>query len=125
MATSDPSYVAGDVVVVPFPYSDRFAEKRRPALVVSSPSVACNGYLWVVMITSARNSAMPHDLPILDLNRAGLSSQSIVRPIKIACVEPARIIRRAGNLERTLAESVFETIRLLIGASHLPNLTAR
>ena len=33
MATSEArSYRPGDVVVVPLPYSDRFAEKRRPAL---------------------------------------------------------------------------------------------
>ena len=35
-----PRYAAGDVVVVPFPYADRLAEKRRPALVVSGPQLA-------------------------------------------------------------------------------------
>ncbi len=29
----------GAIVLVPFPYSDRLAEKRRPALVVARPSI--------------------------------------------------------------------------------------
>ena len=37
MPTSETrAYLPGDVVVVPFPYTDRFAEKRRPALVISN-----------------------------------------------------------------------------------------
>ena len=40
MATSSRSaYRAGDVIVVPFPYSDRLAQKRRPALVVSGDTL--------------------------------------------------------------------------------------
>jgi hypothetical protein len=42
-----------DVVVVPFPYADRLAEKRRPALVISNRKLAVHGLVWVAMITSA------------------------------------------------------------------------
>jgi mRNA interferase MazF len=31
---------AFDIVVVPFPYADRLAEKRRPALVISNRRLA-------------------------------------------------------------------------------------
>ena len=42
-----------DVVVVPFPYSDRLADKRRPALVISHPDLPARlGRVWVAMITS-------------------------------------------------------------------------
>lgn len=109
------SYSPGDVVVVPFPYSDRFAEKRRPALVVSNEKVRSQGFLWLVMITSAGNSSLAHDLEIDDLLKAGLSSPSIVRPTKIANVEPSRIIRRAGRLGAAQAEIVFDAVRSFIG----------
>lgn len=108
-------YAPGDVVVVPFPYSDRFAEKRRPALVVSNDEVMSAGFLWLVMITAAQNSGMDHDMPIEDLSAAGLSSPSIVRPLKIANVEPSRIVRRAGRLGAEQAETVFEAVRSFIG----------
>lgn len=116
MPTSrEPPYAPGDVVVVPFPYSDRFAEKRRPALVVSNDAVGSAGFLWLVMITTATNAGMAHDLPIDDLREAGLSQPSIVRPTKIANVEPSRIVRRAGRLAETQAEAVFDAVRSFIG----------
>ena len=49
MATSSP-YRAWDVVIVPFPYADRLAEKRRPALVVSTHALNAHGLLWVAML---------------------------------------------------------------------------
>lgn len=108
-------YAPGDVVVVPFPYSDRSAEKRRPALVVSNAKVGAKGFLWLVMITSAQNSEMTNDVPIEDLAQAGLTAPSIVRPIKIATVEPSRIIRRAGRLGKEQASIVFDMVHSFIG----------
>jgi mRNA interferase MazF len=104
------SYRPGDVVVVPFPYSDRFAEKRRPALVVSNEKLGAEGVIWLIMITSARNSGGRFDQPIGDLVRAGLTSPSIVRPTKIACLEPSRILRRSGALTEFEMQSVLEAI---------------
>jgi mRNA interferase MazF len=97
MTTSD-SFKAYDVVIVPFPYVDRLAEKRRPALVVSSAALASFGVLWVAMITSAANDPWTCDVPIADLQRAGLPAASVVRTAKIACIEPSRVVRRAGTL---------------------------
>lgn len=108
-------YAPGDVVVVPFPYSDRFAEKRRPALVVSNDEVMSAGFLWLVMITTAQNSGMEQDIIIEDLSAAGLSRPSIVRPVKIANVEPSRIVRCAGRLGAEQAEAVFAAVRSFIG----------
>lgn len=99
MATSNSAlFRAGDVIVVPFPYSDRLAQKRRPALVVSNDSLHALGLIWAVMITSAKNSSHPQDFFLSDLARAGLSSPSIIRPSKIACLEPSRILRVAGTV---------------------------
>lgn len=113
MATSD--FSPGDVVVVPFPYSDRFAEKRRPALVVSNDEVGAQGFVWVVMITSATHRPARHDVKIDDLASVGLTAPSVVRPIKIACLEPARIIRKAGRLDNRPLAQIVETIRGFVG----------
>lgn len=116
MTTSkNSSYAPGDIVVVPFPYSDQFAEKRRPALVVSNARLHSEGCVWIVMITSALHSRLTHDVEIDDLTRAGLSSPSIIRPAKIANVEPARIIRRAGRLKAQHADIVFDAVKSFIG----------
>lgn len=113
MATSD--FAPGDVVVVPFPYSDGFAEKRRPALVVSNDDVGAEGFVWVVMITSATHRAALHDVKIENLSLAGLTAPSLVRPIKIACLEPARIIRKAGTLDARPLAQVVDSVRRFVG----------
>jgi mRNA interferase MazF len=105
MATSEP-FDAYDVIIVPFPYVDRLAERRRPALVISSAALATFGVLWVAMITSAATDSWACDVPIADLERAGLPAPSVVRPAKIACIEPGRVVRRAGTLDARNASLV-------------------
>jgi mRNA interferase MazF len=93
------SYRPFDVVVAPFPYSDRLAEKRRPALIVSTEALEETlGRVWVVMITSAVDRVGLGDWTIADLEGAGLPAPSIVRASKIATLDANRLIRRAGRL---------------------------
>ena len=117
MPTSERSrFSAFDVVVVPFPYADRLAEKRRPALVISGARLAPTGLIWVAMITSADNEHRPLDVPIPDLERAGLPAPSVVRPAKIACIEAVRVDRRAGHLDKATARTVAQRLRSLLGS---------
>jgi mRNA interferase MazF len=106
---------AFDIVVVPFPYADRLAEKRRPALVISNRRLAPFGLIWVAMITSADNAPWSCDVTIVDLARAGLPAPSVVRTAKIACIEPARIERRAGRLDKATAKAVAQKLRGYLG----------
>jgi mRNA interferase MazF len=99
-----------DIVVVPFPYADRLAEKRRPALVISNRRLAIHGLIWVAMITSADNEPWSSDIAITDLKRAGLPAPSVVRPAKIACIEPGRIDRRLGRLDKAAARAVGQKL---------------
>lgn len=104
-----------DIVVVPFPYADRLAEKRRPALVVSAPALQKRfGLVWLMMITSADNPAWDCDVAISDLKQAGLPAPSVVRPAKVATVDAARILRRVGKLGGKDAKKVKEVLRSLI-----------
>lgn len=100
-----------DVVVVPFPYADRLAEKRRPALVISNRKLAAHGLIWLAMITSAQNEPWSTDVTIADFKRAGLPAPSVVRPAKIACIEPLRIDRRIGRLDKAAAKVVWQKLR--------------
>lgn len=108
---------AFDVVVVPFPYADRLAEKRRPALVISNRRLAPFGLIWVAMITSADNAPLSCDVTIANLARAGLPAPSVVRAAKIACIEPARIERRAGRLDGATARAVAQKLKGFLGSA--------
>lgn len=110
MAASDAALRPFDVVVVPFPYSDRMAEKRRPALIVSSAALHAQDYLWLAMITGAAKDRRDGDVLIRDLAGAGLPGASMVRTVKIATVEPDRILRRIGRLGRAERTAVKKAI---------------
>jgi mRNA interferase MazF len=98
------------VVVVPFPYSERLAEKRRPALVVSSEALSSEGFLWVAMITGAGKQARTGDIAVVDLVAASLPGPSMIRTSKIATIEPARVLRIVGRLAQAERAGVAESI---------------
>ncbi|TWG92755.1 mRNA interferase MazF [Mesorhizobium sp. J18] len=115
MPTSD-TPEAGSIAVLPFPYADRLAEKRRPALVVSAPALARgHGIVWVAMVTSAKNERWPDDIAISDLDRAGLTSPSVIRPVKIATVDSTRILRIAGSVSKDELNAARQTLTRLLG----------
>ena len=118
-AASEPKdhFDAFDIVVVPFPHADRLAEKRRPALVISNRKLSPFGLIWVAMITSADHAPSSSDVTITDLARAGLPAPSVVRTAKIACIEPARIERRAGRLDKATAKAVVQKVRGYLGSA--------
>ena len=83
-----PGFAPGDVVKVPFPYTDRATRQRRPALIVSDASLQRrHGLLWLLMITSAENRGWPGDVAISNLAAAGLPAPSVIRTAKIATID--------------------------------------
>lgn len=87
-----------DVVVVPFPFSDRAASKRRPALVLSSrPFNAAHDQIVLAMITSSRADPWPSDVPLADWRAAGLTVPCHVRA-KVFTLDTALVLRRVGRL---------------------------
>ena len=101
-----------DVVVVPFPFTDKTTSKRRPALVLSNkPSFNQKvGQSVLAMITSAQNSDWPLDTEISDLDSAGLPSPSIVR-MKLFTLDDQLIIRKAGSLASTDQKQVGKALQ--------------
>jgi mRNA interferase MazF len=107
----------GDIVVVPFPYADKLAEKRRPALVVSSTAFnARQSLVWVVMITSADNKGWIDDVEF-PLKGTGLSSPSVIRTSKIATIERSRIDRVSGKIDNNTSRTVSLTVSTIFGTS--------
>jgi mRNA interferase MazF len=102
-----PGFSRGDVVRVPFPYTDRDARQHRPALVVSSGALGDrNSLLWVVMITSAANRRWPGAVSLSDgYAEVGLPVPSVIRTTKIATIE-SRHADRIGKLDASRWKAV-------------------
>jgi mRNA interferase MazF len=101
------SYQQFDVVVVPFPFTDRPVTKKRPALVISDAGNFGDriGHAVLAMITSAKNSPWPLDVAISNLAVAGLPAPSKVR-MKLFTLDHRLILNRRGRLEETDAREV-------------------
>ena len=110
------TFDAFDVVVVPFPITDRSTTRRRPALVLSHARVFNNlvGQSVLAMITSARNSDWPLDAAIEDLDSAGLPAASVVR-MKLFTLDDQLVIRKAGALANGDSRAVVSALRRLLG----------
>jgi mRNA interferase MazF len=93
------AFQRGDVVLIPFPYTDLSATKTRPALVVSSERYHAVGPdLLVAYVSSQIQRADPDiDHVIVDWRGANLLKPSFVRP-KLAAIEPSLVVHRVGAL---------------------------
>ena len=89
------------MVRVPFPFTDRQAQKQRPALVLSQPGFqrGC-GHLLLAMITSARQSSWPLNWPLEDLKAAGLPQPCLVR-LKLFTLDERLVLGGLGALAPT------------------------
>ena len=106
-----------DVVVVPFPFTDRRSAKRRPALIVSSASFnRTHDHAILAMITSAR-SDWPSDVAIQGWREAGLNVPCKVR-LKLFTLDVTLIVRKLGTLPTPDGEAVEGALgRHLVGCS--------
>lgn len=92
------TYDAGDVVVVPFPFSDMAVTKARPALVISpSGHNERDGETLLAMITTAAAGPRSSDTALVDLGETGLKSDCVVR-LKLFSLDNRLISRRIGQL---------------------------
>lgn len=107
------TYNQFDVVVVPFPFTDASATKRRPALVLSD--IVLNMPLHrsvMAMITTASHSPWILDVAIADLASAGLKAASVVR-MKLFTLDDSIVVKQIGVLAQTDKLAVQKTLQQL------------
>lgn len=109
------TFEAFDVVVVPFPFTDKTSTKRRPALVLSEAKTFNKhiAHSVLAMITSASNSDWPLDIEIEDIDTAGLPFASIVR-MKLFTLDNQLVIRKVGELSKKDRKTVTKALHSLL-----------
>ncbi len=109
------TYKIYEIVVVPFPFTDREKSKNRPAIILSSEFFnAKNGKSIMAMITSNTGKELwPNDVTIKDLNPTGLIEASLIR-FKIFTIDHALIRARIGFLEDEDKKAVQAKIKEIL-----------
>ncbi|MBT4512860.1 MAG: type II toxin-antitoxin system PemK/MazF family toxin [Chloroflexi bacterium] len=100
-------FVKGDVVVVPFPFSDLTRAKRRPALVVAEAEED----LILCQITS-QQIRDKHAVLIeeKDFEKGTLKQKSNIRPNRIFTADRHIVLYQAGHLKIDRLNEVIERI---------------
>lgn len=102
----------GDVVVIPFPFSDLTGSKRRPALVVADWGGAD---LMLCQITSqAKFDGLEIQLTSADFNNGGIPTSSHIRPNKIFTADRKIVLKVAGRVAPKKYAEVAEAIAALV-----------
>jgi mRNA interferase MazF len=104
--------VKGDVVIIPFPFSDLSGSKRRPALVAAAlpgdDDILCQ-------ITSRhKTDTLALSLEAADFAAGGLPVDSYIRPNKIFTADRNLILAVAGHItDAKIHEAVSAIIQLV------------
>ena len=107
----------GDVVLVPFPFTDQTASKRRPAVVVSSDAYHRERVdVIVVAVTSRtiRPRATIGEVLIEEWREAGLLKASLIKPV-FTTVEQSLILRKLGALQQRDVAALRKALQQTIG----------
>lgn len=101
-------FIKGDVVVVPFPFSDLSNSKKRPALVLAS----LEGEDLVLSQITSKNIFDSYSIEIKtsDFSNGTLNKDSNVRPNKIFTADKNIILYKIGNLTNKKMDEVTSKV---------------
>ena len=106
----------GDVVLVPFPFTDQTTAKRRPAVVVSSDAYHRERPDVIVVAVTSRTGrpAGIGDVLIMGWREAGLLKASLIKPI-FTTVEQTLILRKLGALQQEEVAALRKALQEVLG----------
>lgn len=108
----------GDIVLVPFPFTDLSGRKVRPALIVSPDPVG--GDILVAFISSVIPPVPEPNEYVLDAThpafaRTGLKNTSVFKMAKMATLHRSLILRRLGRTTPKLQRVLDAVLKRAVG----------
>ena len=107
----------GEIVEVPFPYSDLSGFKTRPALVLASSRMD----LSVAFFSTHLSWAAFEDVIFKGNERNGLNSVSLLRISKLFSIHPRLVFRKLGRIEEAEMEVVRWSLKSYFNWKTNPN----
>ncbi len=108
----------GDIVLVPFPFTDLSGQKVRPALIISPNPIRED--ILVAFISSVIPSVPEPDEYVLDTTyptfaRTGLKSRAVFKMGKMAILHRSLILRRLGRTTPELQNILDMALKRAVG----------
>ncbi|MGD9163034.1 MAG: type II toxin-antitoxin system PemK/MazF family toxin [Desulfobacteraceae bacterium] len=110
------AYNYGDIVLVPFPFTDQSAIKKRPAVIISSDTYNNKRPDIIIMAVTSQMQSTGYfgDIIVDNWQQAGLLKPSVIKPI-FTTVEKKLIIKKLGALDKEDQLSLRESLNDIIG----------
>ncbi len=106
-------YKRGDIVLVPFPFTDLSGQKIRPALIIASSSN--DNDVIVLFITSNTKLKIKDSVPILPSPQNGIKVSSGIVCSKIATLDRNIILGKIGLIESVAQNKVDISLKKVLG----------
>ena len=115
---STTNFKRGDVLLVPFPFTNLSNAKQRPALVISSDRLNSEreDLLLVAISSQVKNPASWDEflIPPDDLASCGLPKSSIIKLAKMVSLHRSLVIKRIGSMPASTLVEISRLIRELL-----------
>jgi mRNA interferase MazF len=107
-----------DVVISAFPFVEVPGGVKRPVLVLSKFDGfgSKTGIGLTAMVTTAKNSTWPFDVPVSDLEIAGLKQPCVIR-MKFGSIAFERVDRKIGILSERDRAAVRASLHSVLGGA--------
>lgn len=94
------TYNFGNVLLVPFPFTDQSTTKKRPTIVISSEiyNQSKPDILLIAVTSQVRTPLQFGETLIAKWSNAGLLKPSVIKPI-ITTIEKQLVIKKLGKLD--------------------------
>ncbi|HLG36050.1 MAG TPA: type II toxin-antitoxin system PemK/MazF family toxin [Bacteroidia bacterium] len=100
----------GDIILVPFPFTDLSGNKLRPALILS----VNENDVTVAFITTQLHWREVTDVILQPSLETGLKKESIIRLSKLATLDKELILGQLGKLDSTILENVNRNLKNIL-----------
>jgi mRNA interferase MazF len=108
-------YSKGDILLVPFPFSDLSTTKKRPAVVIGSDHLFY-GYPDIIIMPITSRISDSHtrgDCILHEWKNAGLLKPSAVKPV-ITTIEKSLVQKKLGFLTQRDRNALDETLKEIL-----------
>ena len=101
-------FVKGDIVVIPFPFSDLSQAKRRPALVIS----VLEGEDLILCQITSQTLKDRYSIPFCDddFKQGSLRKESNVRPNRLFTADKSIVLYKIGTLKKTKLNEMISRV---------------
>jgi len=112
------SYEFGDILLVPFPFTDQSTAKKRPAVVVSSEGYHRERPDLILMAVSSqvRPTALVGEVMVKQWQEAGLRKPSVIKPV-LTTIEEGLVLKRLGRLTQEDKRTLIQALHVILGDS--------